>query len=53
MLWSLLRKYEIWRLEHETVNRLRLLEDRQLDDVGTDRDNIETFVADVVRARLD
>ena len=51
MFGSLIDSYRLWRLKREAIRTLHSFDDRQLNDVGAFRDNIETFVAE--HAKLD
>lgn len=45
MFEPLIRKFVDWRLRRITIRTLRRLDDRLLADVGTQRDEIDHFVA--------
>jgi uncharacterized protein YjiS (DUF1127 family) len=47
MFKPLMRKYADWRLRRIAIRRLHGLDDRLLADLGTTRDEIERFVADI------
>jgi uncharacterized protein YjiS (DUF1127 family) len=47
MFHPLFRKYADWRLRRIAIRRLHEMDDRLLADVGTQRDQIEHFVASI------
>lgn len=42
---SVLDRYNAWRKRSRSANRLRLLSDRELADIGVRRDQIDDYVS--------
>lgn len=51
MFEPLIRRYADWRLRRIAIHRLHHLDDRLLADLGTERNQIESFVASIDHCR--